>query len=81
MCIHCSLPKQKCRLKSTTTNGWWHFGQSEHRKPSVLFPIQLERSPDSGFFECGHAFLPKTDYRDKARGNDRRLILGICCIW
>ena len=52
MCIHCSLRKQKCRLKSTTTNGWRHFGQSEQRKSSVLFPIQSEKSPDSGFFAC-----------------------------
>ena len=52
MCIHCSLRKQKCRLKSTTTNGWRHFGQLEQRKSSVLFPIQSEKSPDSGFFAC-----------------------------
>ena len=47
----CSLRKQKCRLKSTT-NGWRHFGQSEQRKSSVLFPIQSEKWPDSGFFVC-----------------------------
>ena len=53
VCIHCSfIRKQKCRLKSTTTNGWRHFGQSEQRKSSVLFPIQSEKSPDSGFFAC-----------------------------
>ena len=46
------IHKQKCRLKSTTTNGWRHFGQSEQRKSSVLFPIQSEKSPDSGFFAC-----------------------------
>ena len=28
------------------------FGQSEQRKSSVLFPIQSEKSPDSGFFTC-----------------------------
>ena len=33
-------------------NGWRHFGQSEQRKSSALFPIQSERSPDSGFFAC-----------------------------
>ena len=43
---------QKCRLKSTSTNGWRHFGQSHQRKSSVLFPIQSERSSDSGFFAC-----------------------------
>ena len=42
--IHCSLCKQ--------TNGWWHFGQSEQRKSSLPFPIQSEKSPDSGFFAC-----------------------------
>ena len=52
VCIHCVLRKQKCRLKSTTTNGWRRFGQSEQRKSSVLFPIQSEKSPDSGFFAC-----------------------------
>ena len=52
MCIYCSLRKQKSRLKTTTTNGWQHFGQSEQRKSSALFPIQSERSPDSGFFAC-----------------------------
>ena len=49
----CLLCKQKCRLKSTTTNGIWrHFGQSEQCKSSVLFSIQSEKSPDSGFFAC-----------------------------
>ena len=51
VCIHCSLRKQKCRLKSTI-NGWQHFGQSEQRKSSVLFAIQSEKGPDSGFFTC-----------------------------
>ena len=51
-CVHCSLCKQRCRLKSTTTNGWRHFGQSEQRKSSIFFPIQSERGPDSGFFAC-----------------------------
>ena len=32
VCIHCSFRKQQCRLKSTTTNGCQHFGQSEQRK-------------------------------------------------
>ena len=52
VCIHCSLHKQKCRLKSTTTKGWRRFGQSQQRKSSELFPIQSEKSPDSGFFAC-----------------------------
>ena len=43
---------KKCRLKSTSANGWRHFGQLEQRKSSVLFPIQSEKSPDSGFFTC-----------------------------
>ena len=46
------VSKEKCRLKSTTTNGCRHFGQSKQRKSSVLFPIQSEKSPDSGFFAC-----------------------------
>ena len=53
MCISLLIAqRKKCRLKSTTTNGWRHFGQSEHGKSSVLFLIQSERSPDSGFFAC-----------------------------
>ena len=35
------LPKRKCRLKSTTTNGWLHFGQSEQGKLSVLFSYPI----------------------------------------
>ena len=79
MCIHCSLRKQKCRLKSATTNGWWHFGQSEQRKASVLFPVQSEKSPDSGFFACDllkNCIKPSsriTDYSDKGREHYRRL--------
>ena len=46
------IHKQKCRLKSTTTNGWRHFGQSEQCKSSVLFPIQSEKGPDYGIFSC-----------------------------
>ena len=76
VCILCSLRKQKCRLKSTTINGWLRFGQSEQRKSSELFPIQSKKSPDSGFFACDHALLPKTDYRDKGREHDRRLMAG-----
>ena len=52
MWIHCSLRKQKCTLKSTTTNRWLHFGQSEQRKSSVLFPKKKKKCPDSGFFTC-----------------------------
>ena len=33
----------------SNNNGWRHFGSSEQRKSSVLFPIQSEKSPDSGF--------------------------------
>ena len=79
MCIHCSLRKQKCRLKSTTTNGWRHFGQLEQRKPSVLFPIQSEKSPDSGFFTCDptkKCIMPSSRERLKGiigRGHDLRL--------
>ena len=72
--IHCSIIwKQKCRLKSTTTNGWWHFGQSERRKSSFLSPIQSEKSPDAGFFACDMSNRQKTDYRDEGRGHDCRL--------
>ena len=77
--MHCSLRKQKCRLKSTTTNGWRHFGQSEQRKSSVLFPIQSEKSPDSGFFTCDptkKCIMPSSRERLKGiigRGHDLRL--------
>ena len=80
MCIHCSLRKQKCRLKSTTTNGWRHFGQSEQRKSSVLFPIQSEKSPDSGFFTCDptkKCIMPSSRKRHKGiigRGHDLMLL-------
>ena len=79
MCIHCSLHKQKCRLKSTTTNGRRHFGQSEQRKSSILFPIQSEKSPDSGFFTCDptkKCIMPSSRERHKGkigRGHDLRL--------
>ena len=80
--IHCSLRKQKCRLKSTTTNGWRHFGQSGRRKSSVLFPIQSEKSPDSGFFTCdptNKCIMPSSRERHKGiigRGHDLRLPHG-----
>ena len=79
MCIHCLLRKQKCRLKSTTTNGWRHFGQSEQRKSSALFPIQSEKSPDSGIFTCDptkKCIMPSSRERHKGiigRGHDLRL--------
>ena len=79
MCIHCSLRKQKCRLKSTTTDGWQRFGQLEQRKSSVLFPIQSEKSQDSGFFTCDptkKCIMPSSRERDKGiigRGHDLRL--------
>ena len=75
--------KQKCGLKSTTTNGWRHFGQSEQHKSSICFPSQSERSPDSGLFcmcsvkELYHALLPKTDLTEiKGEG----MIAGYCHI-
>ena len=77
--IHCLLRKQKCRLKSTTTNGWRHFGQSEQRKLSALFPIQSEKSPDAGIFTCDptkKCIMPPSRERDKGiigRGHDLRL--------
>ena len=82
MRIHCSLRKQKCRLKSTTTNGWRHFGQPERRKSSVLFPIQSEKSPDSGFFTCDptkKCIMLSSRERHKGiigRGHDLRLSWG-----
>ena len=69
-----------CRLKSTTTNRWRHFGQSEQRKSSVLFPIQSEKSPDSGFFTCDptkKCIMPSSRERHKGiigRGHDLRLV-------
>ena len=63
------------RLKSTTTNGWRHFGQSEQRKSSILFPIQSEKSPDSGFFTCDptkKCIMPSSR-GDIGRGHDLRL--------
>ena len=38
------------RLKLTTTNGWRDFGHLEQRNSCVLFPIQIEKGPDSGIF-------------------------------
>ena len=79
MRIHCSLRKQKCRLKSTTTNGWRHYGQSEQRKSSALFPIQSEKSPDSGIFTCDptkKCIMPSSRERHEGiigRGHDLRL--------
>ena len=79
MCIHLSLRKQKCRLKSTTTNGWRDFGQLEQHKSSVLFPIQSEKSPDSGFFTCDptkKCIMPSSRERLKGiigGGHDLRL--------
>ena len=80
VCIHCSFRKQKCRVKSTTTNGWRYFGQSEQRKSSILFPIQSEKSPDSGFFTCDptkKCIMPSSHERHKGiigRGHDLRQI-------
>ena len=36
----------------------------------------IKKSPDSGCFACDHALLPKTDYTDKGREHDRRLMAG-----
>ena len=77
-----ALRKQKCRLKSTTTNGWRHFGQSKRRKSFVLFPIQSEKSPYSGFFTCdptNKCIMPSSRERHKGligRGHDLRLSVG-----
>ena len=64
----------------TTTNGWRHFGQSKRRKSFVLFPIQSEKSPDSGFFTCdptNKCIMPSSRERHKGliigRGHDLRL--------
>ena len=79
MCIYCSFHKQQCRLKSTTTNGCQHFGQSEQRKSSTLFPIQSEKSPDSWFFICDptkKCIMPSSRERPKeiiGRGQYLRL--------
>ena len=63
----------------TTTNWWRHFGQSKRRKSFVLFPIQSERSPDSGFFTCDptkKCIIPSSREGHKGligRGHDLRL--------
>ena len=73
------ITQAKCRLKSTTTNGWRRFGQSQQRKSSVLFPIQSGKKSRFWLFcmwsvkEMYHALLPKADYRDTGRRHDRRL--------
>ena len=72
------------RLKSTTTNGWRHFGHSKRRKSFVLFPIQSEKSPDSGFLTCdprNKCIMPSSRERHKGligRGHDLRL--GPCLL-
>ena len=59
---------------------WPHFGQSEQRKSSVLFPIQSEKSPYSGFFTCDptkKCIMPSSRERHKGiigRGHDLRLL-------
>ena len=81
VCIHCSFRKQKCRLKSTTTKECRHFGQSEQCKSSILFPIQSQKSPDSGFFTCDppkKCIMPSFRERHKGiigRGHALRLRL------
>ena len=69
LCIHCSLCQQKCRLKSTTTNGWRHFVSYPIRKKSRFWLFCMWSVK-----QTYHALLPKTDYRDKGRGHDRRLL-------
>ena len=80
--IHCSLRKQKCRLKSTTTNGWrlwfWPIGTAQIIR-IVSYPI---RKKSSLWLFCmwsvkglHNALLPKTDYRDIGREHDSRLRL------
>ena len=52
-CVFTAITQAKMQTQgSTTTNGWRYFGQSEQRKLSVLFPMQSEKSPDSGSFAC-----------------------------
>ena len=86
LCIHCSLRQQKCRLKSTTTNGWRHFGQSEQRKSSLLFPVQSEKKSRFWPLTCDptkKCIMPSSREKHKGmigRGNDLRLgglLLGI----
>ena len=71
--------KQQCRLKSTTTNGCQNFGQQEQLKSSIMFPMQSEKSPDSGFFTCDptkKCIMPSSRERHKGiigRGHYLRL--------
>ena len=83
MQVHVSrVQSQICRARRTTTNGWRHFGQSEQRKSSALFPIQSEKSPDSGIFTCDptkKCIMPSSRERHKGiigRGHDLRLLLA-----
>ena len=81
VCIHCSFRKQQCRLKSTTTKGCQHFGQSEQRKSSLLFPIQSEKTSDSSFFTSDptkKCVMPSSRERHKGiigKGHDLRLLI------
>ena len=88
VCIHSSFRKQKCRLKSTTTNRWRHFwpigtAQIIH----IVFLIQSEKSPDSGFFTCDptkKCIMLSSRERHKGtigRGHDLRLETERPCLF
>ena len=84
------MPSSRERLKGIINrehdlrlNGWRHFGQLEQRKSSVLFPIQSEKSPDSGFFTCDptkKCIMPSSRERLKGiigRGHDLMIRLRL----
>ena len=77
--LACVFTAHYALKNATTTNGRRHFGQSERRKSFVLFPIQSEKSPDSGFFTCdptNKCIMPSSRERHKGligRGDDLRL--------
>ena len=74
-----------CTSKNADWNQqqWRHFGQSEQCKSSVLFPYPIRKKSRFCLFcmwsvkGLYHALLPKTDYRDKGRGPDRRLDVAL----
>ena len=84
------MPSSRERLKGIIgrghdlrLNGWRYFGQLEQRKSSILFPIQSEKSPDSGLFTCDPSkkcIMPSSRERLKGiigREHDLRLRLNI----
>ena len=64
-------------------NADWNQQQLEQRKSSVLFPIQSEKSPDSGIFTCDpteKCIMPSSRERHKGiigRGHDLRLEVSL----